>query len=42
MTDEKKENLKAPETLKTRLQSWWLDFCFKRGWKQRGRTNAKT
>jgi len=40
--EEKEENLKAPETFKMRFDSWWLDVCFKRGWKKRGRTNAKT
>jgi len=42
MNDKKEENLKAPETLKTRAASWWLELCLKRGWKKRGRTNVKT
>ena len=36
------KNSKAPETLKMRLSSWWLDICLKRGWKKRGRTNVET
>ena len=36
-----KENDKPKETLKTKLQSKWLELCIKRGWKRRGRPNAK-
>ncbi len=40
--DEAPENTKAPETIKMRAQSLWLELGFKYGFKKRGRQNAKT